>query len=135
MEESQRELKVRVEALEAELQRAHATIAEHESKVTDHSSGFQSGSVNETSAVFSSHKVVVQRAPEDIERIAEVEASAHKLHEELSYYKQELIDARARKSASDDELGTVRGKLETLDNTISSLGAEGEECLELAGSP
>ena len=34
MEETQRELKVRVEGLEAELQRAHATIDEQESKVT-----------------------------------------------------------------------------------------------------
>ena len=49
------------------------------------------------------------------------------MNEELAYYKQELIDARARKSASDDELGTVRGKLETLDNTISSLSAEGKD--------
>jgi len=101
MEETQGELKVRVEGLEAELQRAYATIDEQESKV------------------------VVQRAPEDIERIAELETSANKLNEELAYYKQELIDARARKSASDDELGTVRGKLETLDNTISSLSTEG----------
>ena len=70
--------------------------------------------------------MVVQRAPEDIERIAELETSSSKLNEELVYYKQELIDARARKSASDDELGTVRGKLETLDNTISTLSAEGK---------
>ena len=70
--------------------------------------------------------MVVQRAPEDIERIAELETSSSKLNEELVYYKQELIDARARKSASDDELGTIRGKLETLDNTISTLSAEGK---------
>ena len=62
--------------------------------------------------------------PEDIARIEELEATSKKLQEEMSYYKQELIDARARKSASDDELGTVRGKLETLENNISSLGNE-----------
>ena len=48
----------------------------------------------------------------------------------MSYYKQELIDARARKSASDDELGTVRGKLETLENSISSLSNEGKNTIE-----
>ena len=66
-----------------------------------------------------------------MERIAELETSAHKLNEELAYYKQELIDARARKSASDDELGTVRGKLETLDNTISSLSTEGKNMRQM----
>ncbi len=69
-------------------------------------------------------QVKVERMPEDIARIEELEATSKKLQEEMSYYKQELIDARARKSASDDELGTVRGKLETLENNISSLGNE-----------
>ena len=78
--------------------------------------------------------MVVQRAPEDIERIAELETSVNKLTEELAYYKQELIDARARKSASDDELGTVRGKLETLDNTISSLSTEGKKKIQTDNS-
>ena len=78
--------------------------------------------------------MVVQRAPEDIERIAELETSVNKLTEELAYYKQELIDARARKSASDDELGTVRGKLETLDNTISSLSTEGKKNIQTDNS-
>jgi len=39
--------------------------------------------------------------------------------------KQELIEARAHKSASDDQLGNVSGKLETLENTITSLYDEG----------
>ena len=78
--------------------------------------------------------MVVQRAPEDIERIADLETSVNKLNEELAYYKQELIDARARKSASDDELGTVRGKLETLDNTISSLSTEGKKKIQTNNS-
>ena len=39
--------------------------------------------------------------------------------------KQELIEARAHKSASDDQLGNVSGKLETLENTITSLSDEG----------
>ena len=128
MEETQGELKVRVEGLEAELQRAYATIDEQESKVISLRPIYLS--INDTLHAFL-HQVVVQRAPEDIERIAELETSANKLNEELAYYKQELIDARARKSASDDELGTVRGKLETLDNTISSLSTEGKNMRQM----
>jgi predicted nucleic acid-binding Zn-ribbon protein len=71
------------------------------------------------------YQVKVERDPSDLARISELEASTKKIHDEMSYYKQELIDARARKSASDDELGTVRGKLETLENSISSLSNEG----------
>ncbi len=44
---------------------------------------------------------------------------------EVGYLKQELIEARAHKSASDDQLGNVSGKLETLENTITSLSDEG----------
>jgi hypothetical protein len=44
----------------------------------------------------------------------------------VSYLKQELIEARAHKSASDDQLGNVSGKLETLENTITSLSDEGK---------
>ncbi len=47
------------------------------------------------------------------------------LQEDATYLRQELIEARARKSASDDELGTIRGKVETLENTITSLSDEG----------
>ena len=49
------------------------------------------------------------------------------LQKEVSYLKQELIEARAHKSASDDQLGNVSGKLETLENTITSLSDEGKD--------
>ena len=86
-----------------------------------------------------------QRAPEDIQLIAKLEQDVAKgqvrscapaviltteykesfLQEDATYLRQELIEARARKSASDDELGTIRGKVETLENTITSLSDEG----------
>lgn len=66
------------------------------------------------------------------------------MQKDLGYLKQELIEARAHKSASDDkvivnislqkiallychfQLGNVSGKLETLENTITSLSDEGK---------
>ena len=43
----------------------------------------------------------------------------------MNYIKQELIEARSHKAASDDELGNVKGQLDTLQNTITSLSDEG----------
>lgn len=59
------------------------------------------------------------------------EETISSLHKEISYLKQELIEARAHKSASDDQLGNVSGKLETLENTISSLSDEGNYVFDL----
>lgn len=47
-----------------------------------------------------------------------------KLREEVSYYKQELIDARSRKAAAEDELNTVKGTVETLNNSSAALSTE-----------
>ena len=72
-----------------------------------------------------SAQVVIQRAPEDIELIQEQEQTIAKLQEDVNYIKQELIEARSHKAASDDELGNVKGQLETLQNNITSLSDEG----------
>lgn len=70
-------------------------------------------------------KVVIQRSEEDIEQIAKLEDHIGKLQQDIAYLKQELLEARARKSASDDELRTIKDKLETLENSITSLTNEG----------
>ncbi len=103
MTETQQRLQYQVETLEGEL--AESRRANEELKAEQ--------------------ERAVQRAPEDIEAIAGLEADVRRSQEEASYLKQELIEARARKSASDDELGTVMGKIETLENTIASLSDEG----------
>lgn len=72
-------------------------------------------------------KVVIQRSEEDIEQIAKLEDHIGKLQQDIAYLKQELLEARARKSASDDELRTIKDKLETLENSITSLTNEGED--------
>ena len=59
--------------------------------------------------------------------IEEQEQTITKLQEDVSYIKQELIEARSHKAASDDELGNVKGQLETLQNNITSLSEEGKE--------
>lgn len=66
----------------------------------------------------------MKRFDEDIIKIEEQEECIKKQKEEVGRLKQELIEARARKSASDDELNTIKGKLETLENNIMSLSAE-----------
>ena len=40
--------------------------------------------------------------------------------------RKELIDARSRKAAAEDELNTVKGTVETMNNNINSLTNEGE---------
>ena len=45
--------------------------------------------------------------------------------EEVSYIKKELIDARSRKAAAEDDLNTVKGTVETLNNSVNSLSMEG----------
>ena len=72
-----------------------------------------------------SSQVIIQRSPEDIEQIEQQEQLITKLQEDVTYIKQELIEARSHKAASDDELGNVKGQLETLQNNISSLSDEG----------
>ena len=74
---------------------------------------------------------MIQRAPEDIELIQEQEQTIAKLQEDVNYIKQELIEARSHKAASDDELGNVKGQLETLQNNITSLSDEGT-CRQLS---
>ena len=105
MNEAHQELLYRIECLETELDNANKVIEEQKSQV------------------------VVQRSEDDIAMIAQQEGQIKSLTEEISYYKQELIEARARKSASDDELGTVRGKLETMENQITTLSNEGTNTL------
>ena len=53
-----------------------------------------------------------------------------KLREEVSYYKKELIDARSRKTAAEDELNTVKGTVETLSNSSTGLSNEIEQLNE-----
>ena len=72
-----------------------------------------------------SSQVIIQRAPEDIELIEQQEQLVTKLQEDVNYIKQELIEARSHKAASDDELGNVKGGLESLQNNITSLSEEG----------
>ena len=69
---------------------------------------------------------VVQSLPEDVAKMNDQETKIQQMSEELGHYKQELIEARAHKSASDDDLGNVKGQLETLQNQITSLSEEGE---------
>lgn len=102
--EMMHQLQYRVECLETELSDAHQVIEEQKSQV------------------------VVQRFPEDIEKITQQEATIENLHKEVAYIKQELIEARSHKSASDDELGTVKDQIETMQNNITSLS---EECTRL----
>ena len=101
-QEAQRELKVRVNLLENELEHARNQIEVAKSQV------------------------VVKRSEEDIQAIADGEAAIRKLNDDITYYKNELLEARARKSASDDELGTIKDKTETLENSITSLSNESE---------
>lgn len=70
--------------------------------------------------------MIIQRDPEDIALIEQQEQAATKLQEDVNYIKQELIEARSHKAASDDELGNVKGQLETLQNNIASSSEEGE---------
>jgi len=72
-----------------------------------------------------SSQVMIQRDPGDIELIEQQEQLVTKLQEDVNYIKQELIEARSHKAASDDELGNVKGQLETLQNNITSLSEEG----------
>jgi hypothetical protein len=48
------------------------------------------------------------------------------VREEVSYIKKELIDARSRKAAAEDDLNTVKGTVETLTNSVNSLSIEGK---------
>merc|ERR1712029_1092594 len=66
-----------------------------------------------------------QSLPEDVAKISEQQISIQKMGQDLARYKQELIEARAHKSASDDDLGNVKGQLETMQNQITSLSEEG----------
>ena len=68
---------------------------------------------------------MIQRDPGDIELIEQQEQLVTKLHDDVNYIKQELIEARSHKAASDDELGNVKGGLESLQNNITSLSEEG----------
>ena len=74
---------------------------------------------------------MIQRDPGDIELIEQQEQLVTKLQEDVNYIKQELIEARSHKAASDDELGNVKGQLETLQNNITSLSEEGNWLLSI----
>ena len=129
-QEIQQRLQYRIECLETELDNANrvgsnatnisfryinSKLFEHRTKCL-----ILQKVIEEQSA-----QVVIQRAPEDIELIQEQEQTIAKLQEDVNYIKQELIEARSHKAASDDELGNVKGQLETLQNNITSLSDEG----------
>lgn len=71
-------------------------------------------------------QVLVKRDDADVAKIAEQAGTIAKLQEDVAYIKQELIEARAHKSASDDKLSTVQDKIETMQNNINSLSNEGK---------
>ncbi len=106
MTEAQQHLKLKVETLSDELSEERRRCAELEAAEEERTRHV--------------------RAPEDVEAIALLEEQLAAARGEVGYLRQELIEARARKSASDDELGTFKGKAETLQNTVSSLSEEGE---------
>jgi len=100
--EKQTELKYKVDLLESELGQARMMI-------DDQAAAAQTE----------------QSLPEDVAKISEQQISIQKMGQDLARYKQELIEARAHKSASDDDLGNVKGQLETMQNQITSLSEEG----------
>ena len=67
---------------------------------------------------------MVARSEEDVKLIDEQAEQLVKLKGEVSYYKQELIDARSRKAAAEDELNTVKGTVETINNSSKALSTE-----------
>jgi len=74
--------------------------------------------------------VVVERSAEDIQTISDQEAKMNSLREEVSYIKKELIGARSGKAAAEDDLNTVKGTVETLNNTVNALTTEDEASKE-----
>ena len=72
----------------------------------------------------------VERSEDDVKLLEEKDQQIVKLREEVSYYKKELIDARSRKTAAEDELNTVKGTVETLNNSSSGLSNEIEQLSE-----
>jgi len=80
-------------------------------------------------AELAAKHVQVQRCEDDIQRIYELEDESRRWKEESNRLKSELIEARAKKSASEDDLATANGKVETLENTVASAAQEGWQCL------
>ena len=72
----------------------------------------------------------MERSEEDATLLEEKDQQLVKLREEVSYYKKELIDARSRKTAAEDELNTVKGTVETLNNSSTGLSNEIEQLNE-----
>ena len=72
----------------------------------------------------------MERSEEDVKLLEEKDQQIVKLREEVSYYKKELIDARSRKTAAEDELNTVKGTVETLSNSSTGLSNEIEQLNE-----
>uniref|UniRef100_A0A0K2V9X4 Putative LOC100881837 [Megachile rotundata] n=1 Tax=Lepeophtheirus salmonis TaxID=72036 RepID=A0A0K2V9X4_LEPSM len=103
-EETRRELAYKIEVLEHNLSKARSTITEYETQKDKQ----------------------VQRDPNDVKKIIDQEAMIDKFNKDLSHYKQELVEVRAHKAASDDELSTKWGQIETLENSIASLSDEGD---------
>ena len=58
-------------------------------------------------------------------RMNDQELTISQMGQDLTHYKQELVEARARLSASDDHMSNVQGQLETLKNQVASLTDEG----------
>ena len=58
-------------------------------------------------------------------RMNDQELTIAHMGQDLTHYKQELVEARARLSASDDHMSNVQGQLETLKNQVASLTDEG----------
>ncbi|XP_023343483.1 kinesin-1 heavy chain [Eurytemora carolleeae] len=82
----------------------------------------------------SNSRVLVERCPEDIQTINSQEAKIIELRDEVAYIKKELIDARSRKAAAEDDLNTVKGTVETLNNNVNALSNEGEFLKEQLGA-
>jgi len=73
---------------------------------------------------------IIERSEEDVKLIDEQMENIEKLKAEVAYIKKELIDARARKSAAEDELNTVKGTVETFHNSSKALSNEIEQLNE-----
>ena len=73
---------------------------------------------------------IVERSEEDVKLIEEKDENIEKLKGEVSYIKKELIDARSRKAAAEDELNTVKGTVETINNSSKALSNEIEQLNE-----
>jgi len=67
---------------------------------------------------------VAQRSDEDIEQLKQQDEIIAKTRSELAYVKNELIESRSKNAASEDDLNTVKGTVETMTNAANALNNE-----------